>query len=177
MTITGSESLDRKAKSNKNIADATFISNGPACTSGFITHRKRKNACFSASSNDLSSAVVQFTEIFQQIFYYFYWRYLVCYFWFYNRPLCLRFLPTPQRNAFMYNIFPSHATLRSNLTRLRGSGFDLDGRAAPAVLLHLRHPLAGHLVGVVGGAHGDLVLDAALALQLLAAVAVEQGEK
>lgn len=68
-------------------------------------------------------------------------------------------------------------TLRSNLTRLRGSGFDLDGRAAPAVLLHLRHPLAGHLVGVVGGAHGDLVLDAALALQLLAAVAVERGEK
>lgn len=55
-----------------------------------------------------------------------------------------------------------------------GSRFDLDGRAAPAVLLHLRHPLTGHLVGVISGAHGDLVLDDALTFQLLAAVAAKQ---
>lgn len=51
-----------------------------------------------------------------------------------------------------------------------GSGFDLDGRAAPAVLLHLRHPLTGHLVGVISGAHRDLVLDNPLTFQLLLAV-------
>lgn len=59
----------------------------------------------------------------------------------------------------------------STLTWLRVSGLDLDGRAAPAVLLHLGHPLAGHLVGVVSGAHGDLVLDDALHFQLVAATA------
>lgn len=64
--------------------------------------------------------------------------------------------------------------LRSTLTWVRVSGFDLDGRAAPAVLLYLGHPLAGHLVGVVGGAHGDLVLDDALDLQLVAAAAAKQ---
>lgn len=47
---------------------------------------------------------------------------------------------------------------------------DLDGCAAPDVLLHLRHALAGRLVGVVRGAHRDLVLDAALALQVIPAL-------
>lgn len=64
--------------------------------------------------------------------------------------------------------------LRPTLTWVRVPRFDLDGRAAPAVLLHLGHPLAGHLVGVVGGAHGDLVLDDALAFQLLAAAAANR---
>lgn len=58
-----------------------------------------------------------------------------------------------------------------------GSGFDLDGGAAPAVLLHLRHPLAGHLIRVVGGAHCDLVLDDALTFQLLAAVTAKQKHR
>lgn len=57
-----------------------------------------------------------------------------------------------------------------NLTWMCCSRFDLNGGAAPAVLLHLRHPLTGHLVGVVGGTHGDLVLDAALTFQLLSSV-------
>lgn len=60
---------------------------------------------------------------------------------------------------------------------MRGAGFDLNGGAAPAVLLHLRHPLARHLVGVVGGAHRDLVLDGALTFQLLAAVAADQEHR
>lgn len=64
--------------------------------------------------------------------------------------------------------------LQPTLTWVRVSRFDLDGRAAPAVLLHLGHPLASHLVGVVGGAHGDLVLDDALAFQLLAAAAANR---
>lgn len=64
--------------------------------------------------------------------------------------------------------------LQSILTWMCGSRFDLNGRAAPAVLLHLRHPLTGHLVGVVGGTHCDLVLDDALTFQLLAAVTAEQ---
>ena len=51
-----------------------------------------------------------------------------------------------------------------------GSRFDLYGGATPAVLLHLGHPLAGHLVGVLCGTHGDLVLDDTLTFQLLAAV-------
>lgn len=57
---------------------------------------------------------------------------------------------------------------------MRVSRFDLDGRAAPAVLLHLRHPLAGHLVGVISGTHGDLVLDDALDFQLVAAAAANR---
>lgn len=57
---------------------------------------------------------------------------------------------------------------------MRGSRFDLDGGATPAVLLRLRHPLAGHLVGVVSGTHGDLVLDDALTFQLLSAVTEHQ---
>lgn len=64
--------------------------------------------------------------------------------------------------------------LQPTLTWVRVPRFDLDGRAAPAVLLHLGHPLASHLVGVVGGAHGDLVLDDALAFQLLAAAAANR---
>lgn len=58
-----------------------------------------------------------------------------------------------------------------------GSRFDLNGRAAPDVLLHLRHPLTGHLVGVVGGTHCDLVLDDALTFQLLAAVTEKQKQR
>lgn len=57
-----------------------------------------------------------------------------------------------------------------------GSRFYLNGRAAPAILFHLRHPLAGHLVGVISGANGDLILDAALTLQLLTAVTAEVKE-
>lgn len=55
-----------------------------------------------------------------------------------------------------------------------GSRFDLNGRAAPAVLLHLRHPLTGHLVGVIRGTHCDLVLDDTLTFQLLMAVTAKQ---
>lgn len=57
-----------------------------------------------------------------------------------------------------------------------GSGFDLDGRAAPAVLLYLRHPLTSHLVGVIGSTHRDLVLDDTLTFQLLTAVAAKTKE-
>lgn len=64
--------------------------------------------------------------------------------------------------------------LQLTLTWVRVSGFDLDGRAAPAVLLYLGHPLAGYLVGVISGAHGDLVLDDALDLQLLATAAANR---
>lgn len=70
--------------------------------------------------------------------------------------------------------FMLHSDLCSILTWMCGSGFDLDGGAAPAVLLHLRHPLTGHLVGVVRGAHCDLVLDDALTFQLLSAVTAKQ---
>lgn len=51
---------------------------------------------------------------------------------------------------------------------------DLDRRAAPDVLLHLRHTLSGRLVGVVSGAHRDLVLNAALALQVIPALPVQR---
>lgn len=64
--------------------------------------------------------------------------------------------------------------LRSTLTWVRVSRFDLDGRAAPVVLLYLGHPLSSHLVGVVSGAHGDLVLDDTLDLQLVAAAAANR---
>lgn len=56
------------------------------------------------------------------------------------------------------------------LTLMCGPRFDLDGGASPAVLLHLRHPLAGRLVGLVGGTHCDLVLDDPLTFQLLSAI-------
>lgn len=64
--------------------------------------------------------------------------------------------------------------LRSTLTWVRVSGFDLDGRAAPVVLLYLGHPLSSHLVGVISGAHGDLVLDDTLDLQVVAAAAANR---
>ena len=70
-----------------------------------------------------------------------------------------------------------HRDFFSILTWVRGSRFDLNGRAAPAVLFHLRHPLTGHLVGVVGGTHCDLVLDDALTFQLLATVAAKQKHR
>ena len=54
---------------------------------------------------------------------------------------------------------------------------DLNGRAAPAVLLHLRHPLTGHLIGVVGGTHCDLVLDDTLTFQLLVALTAKQKHR
>ena len=57
------------------------------------------------------------------------------------------------------------------------AGLDLDGRAAPDVLLHLGHALAGHLVGVVRGAHRDLVLDAALPGQQLPALPAWGGRR
>lgn len=57
-----------------------------------------------------------------------------------------------------------------------GSGFNLDGGAAPTVFLHLRHPLAGHLVGVVSGTHSDLVLDDPLTFQLLSAITEKQKQ-
>lgn len=66
--------------------------------------------------------------------------------------------------------FSCHRSLVLSLTWMCCSRFDLNGRATPTVLLHLRHPLAGHLVGIIGGTHSDLVLDAALTFQLLAAV-------
>lgn len=59
---------------------------------------------------------------------------------------------------------------------MSASRFDLDGGAAPAVLLHLRHPLAGQLIGVVSGAHCDLVLDDPLTFQLLSAI-TEKAER
>lgn len=65
--------------------------------------------------------------------------------------------------------------LQPILTWMCGSRFDLDGRAAPAVLLHLRHPLAGHLVGFICGTHCNLVLDDALTFQLLATVTAKQN--
>lgn len=66
-----------------------------------------------------------------------------------------------------------HGDLPSVLTWMCGSWFDLNGGAAPAVFLHLRHPLAGHLVGVISGTHGNLVLNHTLTFQLLAAVAAK----
>lgn len=63
------------------------------------------------------------------------------------------------------------------LTVMCGSGFDLDGRAAPAVFLHLRHPLTGHLVGVISGAHRDLVLDDPLTFQLFSAITEKQKQR
>lgn len=62
------------------------------------------------------------------------------------------------------------------LTGMRGSRFDLDGRAAPAVFLHPKHPLAGHLVGILSGAHRDLVLDDSLTLQFLSAITDQQKQ-
>lgn len=56
------------------------------------------------------------------------------------------------------------------LTWTRGSRFDLDGWATPDVLFHLRHTLAGHLVGIVGGTHRDFVLNTALTFQMLPAI-------
>lgn len=58
-----------------------------------------------------------------------------------------------------------------------GSRFDLNGRAAPAVLLHLRHPLTGHLVRVFGGTHCDFVLDDTLTFQLLVAGTAKQKHR
>lgn len=54
--------------------------------------------------------------------------------------------------------------IQGSLTRVCGARFDLDGRPAPDVLLHLGHPLPRHLVRVVGGTHCDLVQNTALAL-------------
>lgn len=51
---------------------------------------------------------------------------------------------------------------------------DLDCCAAPDVLFHLRHALSGCLVGVVSGANRDLVLNAALALQVIPALPVQR---
>lgn len=62
----------------------------------------------------------------------------------------------------------------SGLTR---TGLDLDRCAAPYVLLHLRHSLPGGLVGVVCGAHCDLVLNAALTLQVVLAPPVWRKKK
>lgn len=56
---------------------------------------------------------------------------------------------------------------------MRDSWFDLDGRATPAVLLHLRHPLTGHLIGVFCGTDRDLVLDDALTVQLLSSITAQ----
>lgn len=82
--------------------------------------------------------------------------------------------PFPVKMYHPLSLSLLHRDLWSILTWMCGSGFDLDGGAAPAVLLHLRHPLAGHLVRVVGGTHCDLVLDDALTFQLLAAVTAKQ---
>lgn len=69
------------------------------------------------------------------------------------------------------------SSTESLLTWMCSSRFDLYGRVAPAVLLHLRHPLTGHLVGVVGGTHCDLVLDDSLTFQLLASVTAEEKHR
>lgn len=55
--------------------------------------------------------------------------------------------------------------------------FDLNCCAAPNVLLHLRHALSGRLVRVVGGTNCDLVLNAALALQVIPALPVQRRRK
>lgn len=55
--------------------------------------------------------------------------------------------------------------------------FDLNCRAAPDVLLHLGHALSGRLVGVVCGTNCDLVLNAALALQVIPALPVQRRRK
>ena len=60
--------------------------------------------------------------------------------------------------------------LKSGLTWMCGPRFDLNGRAAPAVLLYLAHPLPGQLVRVVSGTHCDLVLDPGQAVQLNSAL-------
>lgn len=70
-----------------------------------------------------------------------------------------------------------HRHLESILTWMCGSRFDLNGGTAPAVLLHLRHPFTGHLVGVIGGTHCDLVLDDPLTFQLLTAVTAKQKHR
>lgn len=47
---------------------------------------------------------------------------------------------------------------------------DLNCCAAPDVLLHLRHAFPGRLVGVVCSTNCDLILYAALALQVIPAL-------
>jgi len=49
-------------------------------------------------------------------------------------------------------------------------GFDLNGWATQDVFFHLRHALAGHLVGIVGGTHRDFVLNTALTFQMIPAI-------
>lgn len=61
--------------------------------------------------------------------------------------------------------------------KLTWPGLDLDCCAAPDVLLHLRHALSGCLVGVVSGANRDLVLNAALALQVIPALPVQRRKE
>lgn len=90
------------------------------------------------------------------------------------------FGPSPWKSADVSSsdpLFLHHRGLQSILTWMCGSRFDLNGRTAPAVLLHLRHSLTGHLVGFVGGTHGDLVLDYALTFQLLTAVTARQKHR
>lgn len=62
------------------------------------------------------------------------------------------------------------------LTWTCGSRFDLDGWATPDVLFYLRHALAGHLVGIVGGTHRDFVLNTALTFQMLPAISKQKQE-
>lgn len=66
-----------------------------------------------------------------------------------------------------------HQNLDSAITKkLTWPRLDLNCWAAPDVLLHLRHALPGRLVGIVCGANCDLVLNAALALQVIPALPV-----
>lgn len=58
------------------------------------------------------------------------------------------------------------------MQKLTWPRLDLNCWAAPDVLLHLRHSLPGCLVGVICGTNCDLVLNTALALQVIPALPV-----
>ncbi len=63
------------------------------------------------------------------------------------------------------------------MQKLTWPRLDLNGGAAPDVLLHLRHALPGRLVGVVCGTNCDLVLNAALALQVIPSLPVRRRKE
>lgn len=68
----------------------------------------------------------------------------------------------------------SETAIRQTLTWPR---LDLNCWAAPDVLLHLRHALPGCLIGVVCSTNCDLVLNAALALQVIPSLPVWRRER
>lgn len=148
-----------------------FITKSMAFTSGFIPHQNRKKSGF------LLFLYFQARDIFLLL--------LMVLFLLYHQFIHIQLADlSPSLKLFGLSccciILRSScffASQKSILTWMCGSRFDLNGRAAPAVLLHLRHPLAGHLVGVLCRTHGNLVLDDALTFQLFTAVTARQKHR